>query len=245
LKKSLENRNHFLDTVRGICIICVVVFHAIFDLAYTHTTDLTVAIFNFFEPSVIYFIAVFIFISGISCNYSRSNIKRGSLLFFVAMAITFITSFDSEICIKFGILHLLSICIMAYGLAEKFFKRINSWAGLAISAFLFVISLPISINRIGIYGLYLFKLPKVITDNAFLFPFGITLPEFSSGDYIPLLPWFFVFTAGVFLGQKHENFPKFMYKNPLRPFAFLGRYSLWIYLAHQPVIYAVSMLFGV
>ena len=37
--------------------------------------------------------------------------------------------------------------------------------------------------------------------------------------------------------------PAFFYRKHLPPLAFVGRYTIWIYLLHQPVLMGICMLF--
>ena len=89
-------------------------------------------------------------------------------------------------------------------------------------------------------------LPAVLIGAFFLARFGITVwPVLKSYDYFPIVPWGFVFFAGVILGGpiKDGLFPKWFYglKVPVLPA--VGRRTLVIYLAHQPVLYGLMLLF--
>ena len=72
------------------------------------------------------------------------------------------------------------------------------------------------------------KLPEFIYNAGLLFPLGFRSPSFQSMDYFPLLPWFFV--------------PAFFYKTHCKPLALAGRYTLWIYVLHQPVAMVFFLL---
>ena len=67
---------------------------------------------------------------------------------------------------------------------------------------------------------------------------GFPSPGFWSTDYFPLLPWFFLFCAGYFLWGllSQSERAKERLASGVRPLSFLGRHSLIIYLAHQPVL---------
>ena len=93
-----------------------------------------------------------------------------------------------------------------------------------------------------------FALPAVKRALAirfdWLLPFGLHSPGFSSFDYFPLIPWLGVFLIGAALGKTVYASGRSLMPRPLpRTFVnFAGRYSLWIYLAHQPVIMGVLYL---
>ena len=57
-----------------------------------------------------------------------------------------------------------------------------------------------------------------------------------SSDYFPLLPWFFLFLTGYFLYNLRRREP-LDWRLPV--VTNMGRHSLLVYLAHQPVVYGV------
>jgi uncharacterized membrane protein len=65
-----------------------------------------------------------------------------------------------------------------------------------------------------------------------------------SADYFPMLPWIFVYAAGIFVGKlaKAGKFPKALYKSRVPVFGWMGRHALILYIVHQPVIYGVCLL---
>jgi len=69
---------------------------------------------------------------------------------------------------------------------------------------------------------------------------------FMSYDYFPLIPWFGVFLIGAALGKTVYKSRRSLLPRPPRPIFInaAGRYSLWIYLVHQPVIMGVLYLLG-
>jgi len=75
-----------------------------------------------------------------------------------------------------------------------------------------------------------------------LLPLGIQPASFASVDYTPLIPWFGAVLVGIGVGEFLYSGGVRQFTAPyvpdllLRPLAFLGRYSLLIYLVHQPVI---------
>jgi uncharacterized membrane protein len=86
------------------------------------------------------------------------------------------------------------------------------------------------------------------TDSHLLFWLGITYPGYTALDYYPLLPWFGFVLIGIYTGQTilPDGKPRSKIatgdSTPMRVLSFLGRNSLAIYLAHQPVIFAVLAL---
>lgn len=246
--KGKSNRLFLLDELRGFAIICMVLFHAFFTASEMFGWPVATKLLNFFMPAEPYFAALFIIISGISCNLSHSNAKRGLILLGISVAMTLLTYSARYIGlygieIWFGILHLLAICILFVALAGRGLKKIHPIVGILICAFLFYFTMHIDIYKGAHLNFFsqVVELPQSLYKNDLLCPFGFYSHDFYSADYFPLLPWLFMFLIGYYLGMyvKKGKFPKFFYNKHIRPFAFVGKYTLWIYILHQPVIYAL------
>lgn len=69
---------------------------------------------------------------------------------------------------------------------------------------------------------------------------GISEPGFVSGDYYPIIPFFFMYLAGYFAAHIAKGIdktvPSWAYANPIPELASLGRHALPFYLLHQPII---------
>lgn len=243
-----KNRVGFLDEVRGFAIICMVIYHLMFNLKFMFGVDVPIFFESWFDVIRDIFAGAFICISGIVCNYSASNFKRGVQCFFIGMIFTFVTSYvtpDSPDI--FGILHCLGVCMMIYGLFENVFQRIPPFMGIALCLFLFIITFNFKTGYCGIGELFKFKMPDFLYLTGSLFPLGFTGKSFVSLDYFPLCPWLFLFLAGSFYGVyvKEKRAPKFFYSTHIGFLAAAGRCSLWIYVLHQPVIYPIlCLVFG-
>lgn len=236
-KFDIGLRLHLIDEIRGFCIICMVFYHALYSLEFIFYDNTFSRVFDFlsiFEPG---FAFVFIIISGFCCELSRSNILRGARLFVIAMLITLVTYlFFPEQIIVFGILHMLSISMVLYGILKPVIAKIPEILGIIICLTLFVLTFKITLGKIGP-----FSLPLGIYKYNFLFPVGICSYKFYSADYFPLLPWVFIFFLGSFIGSIgiKRGFAEFMYIKHSRLLSFAGRNTLLIYIIHQPVIYVI------
>lgn len=235
-RKSLGNRVWFIDEVRGIAIILMVVYHLCFDLVYMFNVKIEIfdsAPINFMQN---FFAGLFIFISGIACRFSSNNLKRGIMCFLFGMGVTLVTFlFMKQETICFGVLHMLGISMILYNCFEKLLDKIKfPIFGIVIFGLLFYFTKQISKGRIGIWDF-------VVDENLqkWLFPFGIVSSNFHSWDYFPLIPWIFVFLAGCYFGVYviENRLPEFFYNMHSRPIAFVGRHTLLIYLFHQPILY--------
>ncbi len=247
-------RVFLLDEIRGLAIICMVVYHTMFDLKYIFDVDVPIFFESWFDVIRSIFAGTFIFISGAVCRFSRNNMKRGIQCFFLGMIITFVTPFFSEQYVWFGILHFLGISMMLFGLGEKLFDMLPALAGLLIFGLLFVLTwnIPVIVyenNNVASYGFFGIKgvfewyLPASAYKDV-LFPFGLHSPSFGSSDYFPLMPWFFLFAAGSYFGiwAKDNALPKFFYNKHIGWLCTVGQHTIWIYMLHQPIVYGICML---
>lgn len=249
-----------LDEIRGFAILCMVVYHTMYQLKYGFNVNVPIFFESWFDIIRDIFAGAFIFISGAMCRFSRNNLKRGVQCFFLGMVITFITPFFSDSYIMFGILHFLGISMMIYGLFDGAFERIPAFVGIILCAVFAVLTWSVSeihaalVNNfvvvrsygyIGIKGLFEWHLPEKAYRVGVLFPFGIYDPlSFRSDDYFPLLPWFFVFLGGSYFGEwaKNGSLPRFFYESHIKWLAAVGRYTIWIYLLHIPLIMGICTL---
>lgn len=251
-KPKAKARIHLLDEVRGFAVVCMVFYHAFFSVGYLFGWDWGISLINFFRPAQPVFAGIFIVISGIASNLSHSNIERGAKLFFIAYIVSLVTFFvvGEQNTIRFGILHMLSICMMLYGILSRLLKLIPMWIGVILNAALFIFTMTVTSGSIGIPFLWSYELPTEWYQTDFLYPLGFINNDFTSSDFFPLLPWLFLFFAGCFFGRlaAKKKFTKFSYKNHIPPLSFVGRHALIIYLAHQPVIfglcYAAQLIMG-
>lgn len=254
--KNKGGRVILLDEIRGFAIICMVVYHAMYQLKYSYKIDVPIFFENWFDVIRNIFAGTFIFISGCMCRFSRNNLKRGVQCFFLGMIVTFVVPFFGE-CIEFGILHMLGISMMLYGLFGEVFERIPAFVGIIFCALLVVFTWNVSdvhavwengmvvidsYGFVGIKNLVEWQLPEVPYKVGALFPFGFVNKRY--GDYFPLLPWFFVFIGGSYFGEwaKNGELPKFFYNSHLPWLAAAGRYTIWVYMIHLPVIYLIFSL---
>lgn len=238
-----KKRIHLIDEVRGAAVILMIVFHIFFTAGEIYGCGLAHVIYEYLQIIEPVISVTFIFISGICTRLSRSNLKRGIILFAIALGINFITGMIiPEFAIRFGVINLLSVCMILYGLTEKLLERINPVVGLIISFVLFMLTWGINYGYIGVFGAYrLFELPDSMYQTNYLFPLGFRNSTFRSGDYFPLFPWVFLFLSGSFFARlfNKKKLPKTFYKIHAKFLCLLGKYSLIIYITHQPIIYGI------
>ena len=229
--KSKKNRIWELDAFRGVCILAVVALHLLFDLkVYFGLRILDHPVMQAVNTAVG---ISFVVLSGLCVTLGSCPLRRGLEVFFCAMAITAVTWSMAKLnflhpgmVIRFGVLHLLGVCMLLWPLFKKLPTGVLAVLGLAIIL-------------LGHWFETLTVTP------GWLFPLGLVSRGFSSGDYFPLAPhlgWFFL---GAVLGRMVYKEKRSIFPDVSKSPAFLcwcGRHSLLIYLVHQPVLYGIVSL---
>lgn len=221
-----------LDALRGLFILLVIGLHLLFDLQ-------TFFAFGLLQhPAMQIFNAAvgisFVVLSGLCVTLGKRPVRRGLQVFGCAMAITLVTwvmakldMLHPSLIIRFGVLHLLGLCMLLWPLFRKLPTGLLAVLGAVVIA-------------LG----YWFR--TLTVDHGWLFPLGLMTPGFSSGDFFPMAPhlgWFFL---GAVLGrtaykEKRSLLPDFSAACPF--LRWCGRHSLLLYLAHQPILYAIISFF--
>lgn len=248
--KEGQRRIYLLDELRGFAIICMVFHHMFYDIGFVLHYDIGYRIFNFlcvFQP---FFWAIFIITSGICSRLSRNTVRRGIIVFACGLAVTLVTAVImpamgiSGAEIYFGVLSCLGLSMIITGIFMPLLNRLGkkgSVAGMAISAALFLATYNISDGQL-LFGLI--DLPQSLYNTNYFSFLGFHNGMFFSADYFPLVPWLFIFLFGAFLGKwaKEGAFPKAFYKSRVNFLQKVGKNSLWVYLLHQPALYAVMYI---
>ncbi len=233
-----------MDAARGVAIIMMIVYHTTYDLDTLGGYDVqsTTGYWALFADLTA---GLFLFLVGVSLAISRVRtsltgwrlfgkyLARGLRILAYGVVLTLVFLALGMGVVAFGILHLIGISII---LAYPFLRlRLTN---LVLGTLIFVA------------GQYI--LAQGLDSQSFwLLPFGIVPEGVIMPDYRPLLPWFGVVLIGLFFGNVvygdgrrpaalGDKAP--MLARPLLP---PGRYSLFIYLIHQPIIIALLAVTGV
>lgn len=228
----MKQRIWELDALRGLCILGVVIVHAVFDAVELF------GILRWDYPGWFVLLRdwgalVFLVLSGICVTLGRRCIRRGIIVFLGGMACSLVTFgmyrlgyADKSIIIYFGVLHCLGTCMLLWPV----FRKLPWWA---------LAALGLGLILLGNY------LDTVHPQHLWLMPLGLYPRTFASSDYFPLVYHLGFFLVGTTLGKtlyknKLTLFPKVDPQAlPVRFLVKCGKYSLWIYLLHQPVLAAV------
>ncbi|MBR5773407.1 MAG: DUF1624 domain-containing protein [Clostridia bacterium] len=238
-----KRRIHLLDELRGFAVVCMVLHHSLLSIADIFRSQFFMDAFNFlcyFQPIIW---LVFFGVSGISSSISENNLKRGGKLFGIALVITAVTFgyFNGKMTIVFGALHFLAVSMMIYHFIKPLIRKINPLAGIVVCFLLFAFTYEIYRGYVGVFDFVQINLPRALYRTDFLFWLGFPSAGFMSADYFPLLPYIFLFLIGTFVGTYVERgrIPAFAYKKRSSFLRFMGKNALIVYIAHQPIIYAI------
>jgi len=236
-----------LDLLRGSALLIMIVFHLGFDLYYFggHDIDVHTGFWPYLSQGGA---AVFIMLVGVSLSltfskseatgrpfrvFAHRNLLRGLVIFVLGMCISLATWLAlASGYVVFGVLHLIGISIII----SIPFVKLRRW-NLPIAAGLIALGLHVGTMGNGSY---------------WLLWTGIKPANFTSVDYFPLLPWFGLVVLGIFIGDvlypmrvRRFHIPEIRNFIPLKNVSFIGRHSLAVYLAHQPIIIVLLHMTGV
>lgn len=212
------------------------------------------------------FLFIFFFASGLSTAFSKNNLVRGLRLAAVSVVVSVVTYLLSswtggDYFVLFGVLHCIAAIILIYTLlvmlidgvnrlisllatkqySQKLSKIITAFVCLALSVVFYWVhkKYNVSLYETDYQNLY------VNTEKEWLGLF-FYVRSWATADYFPLFPFISYFFLGAGLTQ-------FLYpqRKSLMPsidgkwnkvFTTAGKYSLFIYLAIQVVMFALFAL---
>ena len=232
----MKKRIWELDVLRGIFILGMLAVHLIYDLqTFMNVPFLADSkAFDFIQNwgGVLFFL-----ISGICATLGSHPIRRGLIVLGCGLVVTAVTygmyrlDFAGKgMIIYFGVLHCLGVCMLLWPTFRN-----ASWKALIVPA-LVMIWLGFEFE------------PYYLDTGLRLVPFGIRPVGFVSSDYFPLLPFFGFFLCGAVLGKtlyrRGESLLPFVSDRNIivRILSWFGRWSLPIYMLHQPLITGLMYL---
>lgn len=251
-KTIKKERAWELDFLRGIAVILMISMHASYDLGYEFGIHAfryinTQWYMCFVHPFVV---GLFVGISGICCTLTRNNWRRCLKLFIVTVVFylgTILAHLITGICcqIYFNVLAVLTIGIFVYAVISAIEKATKAKPEV-VSLIMGLVGIYIVICACDIHEREYY--PKKLALLPFIFDlYSPEAPDMA--DYMPLLPWLGVFLIGCVIGRACYKEKKTLFANRgkvakaiTRPFEFVGRHALVIYLVHQPVIYGIMLL---
>lgn len=239
-----SKRYYLLDSLRGLMIINMIVYHAIWDMVYIFDIKMP-----WFESDMAYIWQqnswIFFILSGFCWPMGRRTLKRALQVIGASIIISVVTIiFMPENAVLFGVLSAIGTCMLVIIPLDKVFRKINPYVGLIVCFGLFIITRNINSGTLGFEEWKILSLPKAWYANYFTAYLGFPPIDFSSSDYFSVIPWLFLYQTGYFLYGifKNKEWLKYLTYPRIKPLEWIGRNSLIIYMIHQPVVYAALYL---
>ena len=241
-------RYHLLDDIRGLTLISMILYHGCWDLVYLlgvnipwyHTEKA-----HLWQQSICW---TFILLSGFCMTLSVRKWRRGAVVFAAGLLVTAATLvFLPEDRVVFGVLTFLGSAMLLTALLWRGLERIHPVIGMALSGVLFYVFRTVNAGWLQLWGTETITLPASWYHGLAATYVGFQAPDFYSTDYFSLLPWIFLFWAGLYLGlfvEQLGGWKRTVLGINIPPLSFLGRNSLLIYLLHQPLLYMAVVLAG-
>ena len=178
-----------------------------------------------------FFAGLFIFLSGISSDFSRSNLKRGAKAMALALGITLVTYF-MDMTIVFGVLHLLASCMLLFGLTRvDSGRRCPPGCCRSLCLALIFLTAPcadsVTTRRHRTCGSS--ASPRPTSPRR-------TISRCCRGSSCSCS------APGQGAMSKAGRLPQWFYTAKAPRLALVGRHALVLYVLHQPLLYALTML---
>lgn len=229
---SASPRFAVVDIARGVAIVAMVVYHFCWDLSYFRFIAADVG----YDPEWVLFartiLAAFLFLVGVGLVLGhgkairwRSFWRRWVFVVAGALIITLATWFAfPESFVYFGVLHAIAL----FSLLGLAFLRLPLWL-IGVAAAI-VIAPPFFLSD------------PLFNEKAWSWIGFWQIPP-PANDLVPVFPWFGAVLAGIIVARlvlasdwrqrlaaiaPTGRLPRFL--------AFMGRWSLLIYLVHQPIL---------
>ena len=235
----MKKRIWELDALRGLFILGMVIVHLIYDLQNFLSLPILAdsPVFGFVQNwgGVLFFL-----LSGICVTLGHHPVRRGLTVFgcgLVVSAVTYgmyaLNVAGKGMIIYFGVLHCLGVCMLLWPVLRRIPQPVTALLALAMI----------------LLGFWIDTLR--FDTGIWLIPLGFRPRGFVSSDYFALFPFLGFFLTGALLGRRvyKNKTTLFPWVNPDNPlifsFSFLGKWSLPIYMLHQPVLAGVMYLLEV
>ena len=243
-----KERYYLLDSLRGLALLLMLFYHAMWDLIYMFRASVPWFTPTFDRVLQRFICITFISVSGFCFSLGSHKLKRSLTVIVASAVITLATLIAMpQNIIVFGVLSLIGGCMLLATLAEKLLVKINPYVGAAVCLVLYIFTRHVYRGALGV-GTFSVTLPSFLYSNYLTAFFGFPHSEFRSTDYFPLIPWCFIFFFGFFLYHifKRLNLLRLLKRPRIKPLEAVGRHTLIIYMLHQPITYgALYIIFSI
>ena len=271
---AFDKRIHEVDLIRGFLILLVCFDHFMYVLMSNNLQWFEITNIEFFNNIYLglnfywrwglrkivreFALFGFIFLSGISCAFSKNNWKRAGLMVMAYILVLVVSNLldalmgseSSRMRIDFNVIGVIAFSVLTYCFFQNKNNRVLAVVSLCLFLFTVVVLPAIlafpgmthTLNKTVVVGN---EEVTIAIENSPTYYLPILWSDNSlCGDWMPLFPYIIYFFLGamaskIYYVNKVSLFPK--KGNWERPFCFCGRHSLWVYAFHLPVLW---MIFG-
>jgi uncharacterized membrane protein len=259
-ESPVHERIFELDFVRGVLMVLLVLYHLAYSLgspydffrAPSPEPDWVINASGFFydlwysEPLNFLqhlFSSFFLLLCGVSCGFSRNNLKRGLALYALATAETvflglmsfYLKNSGFEVYVYFGILHALGLAILLFGLVDLISK--NVWLDVILGFVCLGLMIVYWPDRLVVYNE---PATAFLPRNFFQMVMGYAIGGSDTWG-LPQAATF-VFFGGVLgktLYAEKRSYWNPKHKRWAAPITWMGRHSLLVYCAEQFIVLAI------
>jgi uncharacterized membrane protein len=232
-----------IDTLRGVAIVWMTVFHFCFDLNHAGWIRQDFYGDAFWTTQRAIIVSLFLFCAGLGQAAAvdqgqdwRRFWKRWAQVAACALLVTAGSMWMfPKSYIYFGVLHGIALMLVVVRLTAGW----GRWLWLAGAAVILLKPLAVQAHALWFPAL------DFLNSKPWNW-LGLVSRKPVTEDYVPLVPWLGVMWWGVASGQwlLHEKRALLARCVPMAaPLSWLGRWSLTWYMLHQPVLIGLLMLF--
>lgn len=238
-----RHRLDAIDTLRGVALVWMAVYHFCFDLNNFGFARLDFYRDPFWTLQRTAILGLFLFCAGVGQAVALHQAQPWSrfwLRWIQIAACAVLVSAGSwwmfpDSFIYFGVLHGMAVMLVIARLTA-------GWGPWLLVPALLALVVPY-----GAAGLLAQSPWEQVFNAPTLNWLGLITRKPVTKDYVPLLPWIGVLWCGTLVGarwmREAGSYPAWQAVGPWSTLAWLGRRSLWVYMLHQPVLIGALWLF--
>jgi uncharacterized membrane protein len=224
-------RRQSIDVYRGLAILAMIAYHATWDLNYYRIIEVGIGVDGVWFTIQRSILTAFLLLTGAGLWLAhwdgidwRRFWRREAIVVGAALGVSAVTWFQfGAYFAYFGVLHAIALSsLLALPLV-----RAPVWVGITTAAAFLL--LPVGFA-------------SEVFNTRWLAWIGFFTAVPETADLVPVFPWFGVVLLGMLAMRLFEGASLFTWSSgaPLvRGLAVMGRWSLVIYLVHQPLLFAV------
>ena len=255
-----------VDEIRGITLISMILYHFMWDLVYLAGFNFswyTSLVGHIWQKSIC---ISFIIISGFCFSMGKNRIKRGFIVFLSGALVSMVTLLVMpENRVVFGVLTFLGTASFIMIPVDKAHRKLEERLDkITLNLTMIIGSLLLFIAFFNVNAGYIFfplktELPRYLYKGYAATFMGFPDNTFFSTDYFAIIPWIFIYMFGyyvyrLYISGQAENTEKkqetnrfisvreYLMKDRFKYMSLIGKYSLIIYLLHQPLLYLLTIL---